>query len=405
MFLSASALGQTSGSQASLKMSLDVQGADVHTVLRAIAEHAEVSIVADNNVKGRVTIRALELPWRELLDTVCRAAALVAVGEGRVLRVATRKTAQEEALASESAARKAEEYMPLATRIIPIIYANAAELVEVLEPSCTSRGRVQAESRTNSLLLTDIEPRLEVLEQMVRDLDSETAQVEITAEIADVDILEARQLGVSWTGTNLHSAGADLSAVGWLNPSDILNPTGDLRIGVIRSFGELRLKLQALEMDNKANIISTPRITTVNNRLASILVGKEVPLITLDEAGNAITELKKVGISLKVTPYINSDDCVTLDLHPEVSDLSSQATVAGGVVFTTTEASTRVMVGAGETVVIAGLIRTSEIEFERGVPLLKDLPLIGAAFSSTDYRSEKRELLIFVTPRIVPSVR
>ena len=132
LFLSASAFGQTSGSQASPKMSLDVQGADVHTVLRAIAEHAAMSIVADNNVKGRVTIRALDLPWRELLDTVCRAAALVAVDEGRVIRVATRKTAQDEALARESAARKAEEYMPLATRIIPVVFANAAELVEVL---------------------------------------------------------------------------------------------------------------------------------------------------------------------------------------------------------------------------------------------------------------------------------
>lgn len=392
---------QLPGADDAPKMSLDVQRADIRTVLRAIADYAGVSIVADNNVAGTVTVRALELSWQEMLETVCRSAQLTTVGEGHVIRVATTKTASEEALARESAARKAEEYMPLSTRIVPVNYANADELVEVLGTVASSRGRVDSDARTNSLVLTDIGPRLDLLADMVDRLDSETAQVEIAAKIVDVDVVEARQLGISWTGTQLHSYGGNADGHISLNPADIIEASTDLRVGVIRSFGEIEAKLQALETDNKAEIISSPRITTVNNRLARMLVGKEVPLITLDEAGNAITELKKVGITLEVTPYINSEDLITMDIRPEISDLSQQSTVQGGIVFNTTEADTRVMVRAGETAVIGGLIRTSEIRYKRGVPLLRDIPLLGVLFGSSDTRTEKRELLIFVTPRIV----
>jgi type IV pilus assembly protein PilQ len=382
-------------------MSMDVQRAEIHTVLRAIAEYSGVSIVADNNVTGTVTVRAEDLTWREMLETVCRSAQLVSIADDPVIRVATAKTASDEALARESAARKAEEFMPLTTHIIPINYASAEELVDVLSTATSPRGRVEADSRTNSLLLTDIEPRLDLLADMAHHLDDETAQVEIVAKIVDVDVTEARQLGISWSGSQMHSYGANADAQISLNPADIVDPSGDLRVGIIRSFGQIQAKLQALESENKADIISTPRITTVNNRMARILVGKEVPLITLDEAGNAITELKKVGITLEVTPYINSDDMITMDLHPEVSDLSQQSTIQGGIVFNTTEADTRVMVHAGETAVIGGLIRTSEIHYKRGVPWLREIPLLGKLFGSSDKRTEKREVLIFVTPSII----
>ena len=139
----------------------------------------------------------------------------------------------------------------------------------------------------------------------------------------------------------------------------------------------------------------------MNNREARILVGKEVPLVVLDEAGNATIELKKVGIALEVTPYINSENMITMDLHPEVSDLSQQATVQGGVVFNTTLADTRVMVKDGETAVIGGLVRTSEVDFRQGIPILRSIPLLGALFGTSDVREESRELLIFVTPRVV----
>ncbi|MBM3317001.1 MAG: type IV pilus secretin PilQ [Candidatus Eisenbacteria bacterium] len=393
------------GAAAPARMSLDVQEANILTVLRSISDYAGINVVADANVQGSVTIRALDLPWPEMLASVCRALSLEAIDTGAVIRVATQKTAREEELARETAARKQEEFLPLFTRIIPVNYANAAELQETLNKMVGARGIIEVDKRTNALVVTDIAPRLDEIAGLVRRLDSETVQVEIEARIVDVDATQARQLGISWSLDGLHSAAAGASGSVRARSSEILDASGQVRVGVIRSFGALDAQLQALEQSNQAEIISTPRITTVNNRMARILVGKEVPLITLDYAGNAITELKKVGIALEVTPHINIDGQITMDLHPEVSDLSSQSTVAGGVVFTTTEADTRVLVRDGQTAVIAGLIRSGETSFERGIPLLKDLPLLGAIFKSSDKRVEKRELLIFITPRIVPPGR
>ncbi len=389
------------GSSQSAPMSLDVQGADIHTVLRSLAEYAGVNIVADKDVAGRVTLRALDLPWPEMLRAVCRSMGLVAIDHGRVIRVATERVAQEEAVARESAARKQEDYMPLQTRIVPLRYAQAAELKDLISTMRGTRGQVEVDPRTNAMILTDIGPRLDLLEETLHSLDSQTMQVEITAEIVDVDFTEARALGIIWGIDNYHSASANASGTLGITASDVADPAGTAEIGFLRSFGEVHARIEALANDNKADIISTPRITTVNNREARILVGKEVPLITMDEAGNAITELKKVGITLEVTPYVNSEDQITLDLHPEVSDLSSQSTVQGGVVFTTTQADARVMVREGETAVIGGLIRTLEGKLERGVPLIKDVPVVGQLFKHREDRQEKRELLIFVTPRLV----
>ncbi|MBP7669388.1 MAG: type IV pilus secretin PilQ [Candidatus Eisenbacteria bacterium] len=381
--------------------SLDVQAAEIHGVLRSIAEYADLNIVADNNVAGSVTMRAIDLNWRDMLDAVCQASGLTYDENGAIIRIATVKTAREEALAQESAARKQEEYMPLMTKVVLVNYANAKELQETLSKSTSPRGHVEVDPRTNAVILTDIAPRLEELETMVRSLDSETIQVEIAAKIMDVDEFAARQLGIRWTADDLHSSSANASGSVSVKADDILDPVGDVRIGVIRSFGEIDAKLQALEQSNEAEIISAPHITTVSNRMARILVGKEVPLITLDYAGNAITELKKVGITLEVTPHVNTEGLITMDIHPEVSDLSSQATAQGGVVFTTTEADTRVLVENGQTAVIGGLIRTSEIEYQRGVPVLSKIPVLGHLFKSSDKRSEKREMLIFITPTLV----
>jgi general secretion pathway protein D len=131
-------------------------------------------------------------------------------------------------------------------------------------------------------------------------------------------------------------------------------------------------------------------------------VGKKIPLIVSDEAGNPITQLTTVGIQMRVVPHVNSETGeITMDLHPEVSDLSSQATVQGGIIIVTSEADTRVMVQNGETAVIGGLIRDNDSIYESGIPVLRSLPLVGRFFGSKSKVNEKRELLIFVTPKIV----
>jgi type II secretory pathway component GspD/PulD (secretin) len=174
-----------------------------------------------------------------------------------------------------------------------------------------------------------------------------------------------------------------------------------LRLGSVQSWGQLSAVLDAMEKTKKANVVSNPNITTVNNREARILVGAKIPLIVADQAGNAITQLTKIGIQMSCTPHINSDKTITLDLHTEVSELSSQATVQGGVIIQTSEADTRVLVETGDTAIIGGLVRNVSSSVKTGVPVLQDLPLLGWFFRNTNMVSAKRELLIFVTPRLI----
>jgi type II secretory pathway component GspD/PulD (secretin) len=181
----------------------------------------------------------------------------------------------------------------------------------------------------------------------------------------------------------------------------VQSPAGQLKVGAVHSFGDLMMNLQALQKDNLANIISNPVVTTTDNREANLLVGQKIPLIVADEAGNAIVQLTTIGIMLRVTPHINSADRITLDVHNEVSDLSSQATVQGGIIINTSESDTRVLVENGETAIIGGLIRSVESELQTGVPILKDLPLLGGLFRSESKNHQSRELVVFVTPRIV----
>jgi type IV pilus assembly protein PilQ len=381
-------------------MNLDVQGADIRTVLRSIAEFGKVNIVPDRDIDGPVSVRLVDVPWRHALDVVCESASLTPIERGDVIRVATRKMVLEEDIDREAAARKREELLPLQTAILPVDYANAEELKKSIGFTLSKRGSAEVDARTNSILITDIAERIDQIRSMVHDLDTETPQVEIIAKLVDVDVTAARLLGISWNIENLHSDKERISG-SISHKTPLTGATTEMKLGMIRSFGNIDATIQALENKNKATLLSNPSITTVNNRKARILVGKEIPLIVLDQSGNPITELKKVGITLEVTPYINADGRVTMDLHPEVSDLSSQSTVQGGIVFTTTEADTRVMVSDGETAVIGGLISQTETRFEQGVPILKSVPILGHLFRTSDVRKENRELMIFVTPRIV----
>ncbi len=388
------------------RVSLDIQGADIYTVLRSISEYAGVNIVMGYDVKQKVkeplSFHLESVPWGEALEMVLRSAHLWYSEDNGIIRVDTEENLRKEDLDRGSAARQMEQVMPLTTRIVQVVYANADELKGAVEKSLTQRGMIDVDQRTNSLVVTDIAPRVESAVEMIQHLDSQTPQVEIVAKLVDVDARFSRDLGILWSAGGIHNS-EGLSAEGTAGSNSVIDPGGAVRFGLVRSWGTVSALLSALEQQNKANIISNPRITTVNNREARILVGKKIPLIVLDEAGNAVTQLTTIGIALRVTPHINDNNRITLDLHPEVSDLASQATVQGGVIINTSEADTRVMVDNGQTAVIGGLIRSNTTSVNRGVPVLKDLPLLGALFRGTSEIKEKRELLIFVTPRIINS--
>ena len=387
------------------RVSLDIQGADIYTILRSISEYSGVNIVMGYDVRAEVkdplSFHLENVPWGEALEMVLRSAHLWYREENGIIRVDTEKNLRQEDLDRTASERQMEDVMPLTTRIVGVVYANAAELKPAVEKALSKRGDIEVDPRTNSLVVTDIPRRVEAAVEMIQHLDSQTPQVEIVAKLVDVDARYAKDLGVLWGAGALHSGSYSGEAVAGAN--NVVDPTGSVRFGLVKSWGTVSSLISALEQENKANIISNPRITTVNNREARILVGKKIPLIVLDQAGNPVTQLTTIGIALTVTPHINDNNRITLDLHPEVSDLSSQATVQGGVIINTSEADTRVMVENGETAVMGGLIRANTTTTERGVPILRHLPIIGGLFSGTSEVKEKRELLIFVTPRIINS--
>jgi type IV pilus assembly protein PilQ len=393
--------------------SIEVEGADIHTVVRAISEFSGRNIVVSKDVNAKVHVSLRNVGWQEALRTILRSNNLDYVDENGILRVDEESRLQAEAVERESARAKQAELQPLETRVVKLNYATASELTAALNGSLTKRGSILVEKRTNSLIISDLSDKVDAVEKMALALDTATPQIEITAKLVDVDIEALRNMGIEWNigQTSKYFVGPNASTAHVPNPgpgqdlgseqrTGIADPANTISYGIFQKWGSFEAQLQTLEQNRKAKIISNPRITTVDNREAKILVGQKIPLIVQDVAGNPVSQLQTIGIQLKVTPHLTADKKVVLDLHPEVSDLSTQSTVQGGVIINTSEADTRVMVDDGQTAVIGGLIRTNEGQVRTGVPYLKDIPLLGMLFRSDSNVQSNRELLIFVTPRI-----
>jgi type IV pilus assembly protein PilQ len=379
-------------------INIDVQSASTSSVLRMFSEFSGVNIIAGPEVDGKISAKIESVPWLVALDTLLRTNGYGWERMGDIIRVTTLEKIANERLNEEVVERKREDFLPLSTDIIRVSYAKADEMKAPLEILLSTRGKIETDERTNALLVTDIESRLGQVREMAAILDYKTPQVEINAKLVDVDSRYVRDLGITWSLTGLNSGDA---AVDYSVDAPLSNRVGEVIVGVTGTDADLAATIQMLERNDHAQIISNPRITTADNKEAKILVGKKIPLVVSDESGNAITELTTIGIKLTVVPHINQDDRITLDLNPEVSDLSAQATVQGGIVIVTSEANTRVIVQNGETAVIGGLIRTNESTVDTGVPYLKDLPVVGHLFKSSNKVEEERELLIFVTPKII----
>ncbi len=381
-------------------VSLDVQKADIGNVLRSLASFAGTNIVASPRVEGKVTVKLDDVPWRDALAVILQAHSFDFIEENGIIRVDTAVELRDEKLAFRRAEKQISDLEPLILDLVPLAFANVDEVKEALQQMLSERGHIDVDTRTNSLLINDIPNRVTLLKNMAVSLDTRTPQVEINARLVDIDRRATRELGINWSLANVKDSGINVAGNASFN-SPLNDPLGDVRVGTVQNFGELMIQIAAMENDNRAHLISNPVITTTNNREARILVGQKIPLIITDEAGNAITQLTTIGIKMAVTPHINSVDRITLDIHNEVSDLSSQATVQGGVIINTSESDTRVLVRDGDTAIIAGLIRNVESNLTNGVPVLKDVPLLGALFRHTTKTTNERELMIFVTPRVV----
>ncbi len=385
------------------KVSLNLENSDIVAVLRGMAQLANCNLIIGGDVKGNISMRLKDVPWVMAFNEMVKSAAMIADwGEdSTIIRVGTPAKMQEEV-------RGRSLGVELKTVVYPIQYAVASELSGSIQKILSDRGGIQVDKRTNALVITDVSDKQAEARNLIVQLDTPTQQVEIIARIIDVDMDATKDLGINWSLANVGSYAANLETknIG-TNPGiqvPQLLPTGDrpgVNVGTIRSFAQLNATISALESNRKANTISNPRISATNNKEAKIVGGKKIPISLRDESGNTVTQMYTIGMVLTVTPHINSAQNITMDVKTEISDLDATATILGGVVILTNEATTQIMINDGETAVIGGLLQTKGGKSVKGVPILMNIPVIGALFRSSSSTTAKREILIFLTPNII----
>ncbi len=371
-------------------ISIDLENADILTVLRALSEYAGVNIVAGKDVKGTVTVRLHNVPWRQALDIILKASGYAYREDPGVIRVDTADNLD-----------KQDYDLPVSSKIYKLEFADPGEMLDKVKATLSPKGKANVDKRTNSIVVTEVAPVHNKIVQLVEILDTPTPQVEIMCRVVDVDVASSQGLGIQWTLTGLESRilKADVTS----NPEPSIVGYGIFNIGTVPSLAQVTAIITMLEETGKAQTVSAPRISAVDNEEAKILGGQRFGLPTRDISGNTIIQFYEVGTKLEVTPHINSLEEITMEIHAEVSELDRASALAGRPIITTSEADSKVLVKDGNTVVIGGFIRKKETKTVRGIPLLKSIPILGALFRETLTTTENRELLIFITPTIIRS--
>jgi type IV pilus secretin PilQ/predicted competence protein len=381
---------------------INFQNADVRSVLNFLAEYGGVNMVPAPNVQGQVTLNLKNVEWREALEILAKTYSLTVIEEKEnFLRVALTKDYLDEVAERERHNNEQRQIVDLQTRFFSIKHANAKDIVPPVKSILSTRGKVEVDVRTNGLLVTDEPGNLTRLETFIKEMDRETRQVKIAAKLVEVSSDYLHELGVSW---QLHQEGEDSRGRDYTNDGStdgadrLADPFGSYTFSTIQNGWDLEAKIAALVSDGKGKIVAHPEITTVDNKEARIQVGQKVPIKQFSATGDIVITFEEVGTILRCTPHITSDNRILLQMKPERSSFFFDPS---GIVINTSNAETNVVVENGQTAVVGGLTTQDEVVTETGIPVLKDLPLIGVLFKSKSTSSESRDLVIFVTPTIV----
>lgn len=405
-------------------ISLDFQDVPVRQVLQIIAQVNGFNLVTTDTVTGNVTISLSGVPWDQALEMILRVKGLDKRLDGNILLIAP----QEELAARETQAlqskKQVSDLAPLQTVNIAINYAKAASLATILKSTdggiLSERGAVTVDERTNTLLIRDTLPSIDEARKMIDALDVPVKQVLIESRMVTVLDNVDEQLGVRWgfsdkqddngvsgsiEGANTIAGGTVPSITDRLNvnlPVTSAAGTIGFQVASLVDGTILDLELSALESENKGEIIASPRITVANQQEAYIEQGTEIPYVQATSSGATSVEFKKAVLSLKVTPHITPDNRIILDLVVTQDTRGETVSTSTGdaVAIDTQEIKTQVLVDNGETIVLGGIFQQTSSDGVTKVPLFGDLPLVGALFRNTSQLQQKRELLIFVTPKI-----
>jgi type IV pilus secretin PilQ/predicted competence protein len=413
-------------------VSLDFQGADLRAVLRTFAEISGLNIVIDPTIQGQVDVALRDVPWDQALDIILRANKLGYVVDGTIVRIAPlsvladeevqrRKLSEEQALAGE---------LRVLTRSLS--YAKAEDVAPLLTRTVLSpRGQIQTDTRTNTVIVNDLPERLNQVNELIATLDQPQPQVEIEARVVQTTREFARTLGVQWgVGARASQALGNTLPLAFPNQASVTGRAGGLQgppapdpqadatntgvnlgvsgastalglaLGSVNGAVNLDVALSALERAGHGRLLSTPRVSTQNNVEAEITQGIQIPIQTV--ANNTVTvTFKDAALTLKVTPQITASNTVIMRVQLENASPDFSRAINGIPPIDTQRALTQVLVSSGETTVIGGIYISREQASQDRTPGLHRVPLLGWLFKRDGITDESRELLIFITPRIV----
>jgi type IV pilus secretin PilQ/predicted competence protein len=382
---------------------LTFQAADIRAVIRFLADYGQVNVVVAPNVQGSVTINLRDVKWDQALKIIGQTYDLAVVFEKdgyiRVLPSSDYRTEQTE---FEKHSLEKETLARLDVKILRLANTAAGEIVGSVKSLMTGRGKVDADERTNSLIIQEVPENLDRVINFIKELDRPARQIKISAQILEIYNTGSNELGIDWTASGKYVPNDDrsISQTVTQNGDQVTDQFAQYNIVAVQKGWDLNATISAIVSEGKGKVIAHPEITTIDNKEARIQMGQRVPVKQFDEAGNVVIQFEEVGTILSVTPHITAENQILMHLQPERSTLSSDA---NGIIINTNNAETNVVVNNSQTAVIGGLTTQDETESSSGVPVLKDIPLIGALFKYTTKKVENHDLVIFVTPTIVES--
>ena len=428
------------------RLSMDFKDVDINNLLRIIAEVSGQNIVAGEDVKGKVTVRLVDVPWDVALDNILRINGFGYVQEENIIRVAKTDTIRRD----EDQRRKDQlerirlqdeaALEPMTNEIVRVSYADPKKIVESLNKVKSKRGVISVDDRTKSLLIEDTENNIAKMRTILKELDQATPQVMIEGRIVTVVARHSRALGITWgfqygnpttstayklsdifgaAGPTLANPPAPTGPIPTAFPTSIpaavnvpvAGPAGAIGLifGSVRDQLRLNMQLSALEQQSLARTLSTPRIVALDGEEAEVKQGEEVPFTTVDSSGRTTITFKEAVLSLKVTPHVTNDQRIQMKVRTTDDSKGERIDFAGGFAFpfNKNEATSTVLVDNGSTVVIGGVRKRREFVSEDRVPFLGEVPVLGWLFKrrTENVEPENLELLIFITPRILDEPR
>lgn len=396
-------------------ISLNFQDVPVRQLLQILAEENQLNLVASESVSGNITLRLENVPWERALQTILRVKGLDKRIDDNILMVAPAAELAQREQQELEASQRMTELAPLESSYVQINYAKAAEIASILRTESSdllsARGAVTVDERTNTLLVRDTAEQIDNVKAMVAVLDVPVRQVVIEARMVTVRDNISDDLGITWgisntDGTSPAIFGSGTTVDSGFNvnlPVSAPAATFGMQVAKLADGRLLDLELSALEREGKGEIIASPRITTANQKEAYIEQGTEIPYVESSSSGATSVQFKKAVLGLRVTPQITPDNRVIMDLVITQNTRGETVTTPTGpaVSIDTQEIGTQVLVESGETIVLGGIYQQQILNDITKVPLLGDIPYVGVLFRNESRIHEKRELLIFVTPRIV----